>query len=251
MKDPKTAAITGGAAGIGYAVAEELARANCRVVIGDRNADGMEEAKKRIEQAVEGATVETVEVEVADEAQLEHFIKVAAGDDGKQLGTLVTCAAIWEVCDFIDLNGEVFDKTADVNLRGTVLCAAAAARAMRDGGGGRIVLLSSVDAVLSEPGNTVYSAAKSGLNSVVKSIAVDLSRHNIQANAIAPGWVETSMTGSLAESSFDGVNTLNRAADAGEIANLIRYLALDAPDYLTGSLLTADGGQTAIAAMPH
>jgi NAD(P)-dependent dehydrogenase (short-subunit alcohol dehydrogenase family) len=249
----KTAAVTGAASGIGFAVADALLNAGCAVALGDRNEEGLRDAVARLEASVSGASVIGIPVDVSDEHQINEYMAGAA-ELGGSLDVLVTCAAIYEPCNFADMTGAIWDATADINLRGSVLCAAAAARRMRDGGGGSIVLMSSIDSLISEPATAAYSAAKSALNSVSRSMAVDLSQFNIAVNAVAPGWVRTPMTekdlANMTETSFDNVNPMRRPAEPHEIARVIRFLALEAPPFLTGSTLFVDGGQSALAPMP-
>jgi len=127
----------------------------------------------------------------------------------------------------------------------------AAARVMADAGGGRIILISSINSPLSEPESTHYSAAKAAVSSLVRSIAVDVADRGIQANAVAPGWVHTAMVDDFVKQaspeSLKRLNILGRVGQPDEIANVIEYLALDAPTYLTGATIFVDGGQTAMA----
>jgi NAD(P)-dependent dehydrogenase (short-subunit alcohol dehydrogenase family) len=127
-----------------------------------------------------------------------------------------------------------------------VYVSAAAVRAMLESGGGRVVLVSSVDEAASEPAAAPYNAAKAATSSLVRSMAVDLAHRNIQANAVAPGLVRTEMTApSLANVKADDLaraNLLSRAGEANEIANVITYLLLDAPEFLVGETIVVDGG---------
>jgi NAD(P)-dependent dehydrogenase (short-subunit alcohol dehydrogenase family) len=122
------------------------------------------------------------------------------------------------------------------------------------GGGGRVVLISSINSPLSEPESAHYSAAKAAVSSLARSMAVDLSAHGIQVNAIAPGWVHTAMVDDFVRNaspeSLQRLNILGRVGQADEIANAIEYLTVDAPTYLTGTTLFVDGGQTAMAPLP-
>jgi NAD(P)-dependent dehydrogenase (short-subunit alcohol dehydrogenase family) len=131
--------------------------------------------------------------------------------------------------------------------------AIAAAREMKKLGGGRIVLISSIDTITSEPEVAAYNAAKAAVGSLVRSIAVDCSKDGILANAVAPGWVYTPMAAPYIDDAEPGmmerINPVGRAADPDEVGNVIEYLALDAPPFLTGSTITIDGGQTIRAPM--
>ncbi len=170
------------------------------------------------------------------------------------IDALVAGAGNYDLDDVRALTARHWDATLDLHLRAAVLSAGAAARHMSAVGRGRIVLLSSVNGLHSEPGSIAYSAAKTAIISVARSLAVDLAQNGVQANAVAPGWVTTPMTeGHLRTTSSEQlrrVNPMGRAGHADEIAGLVRYLIIDAPDFLTGSTITIDGGQTALAPMP-
>lgn len=253
MSSELTAAVTGAASGIGLAAATALAQSGSAVVLGDRDAGKLRESRELIETRVEDARIETLAVDVSDPDAVESFVQSAIDFKG-QLDVLVTCAGIYDGCDFNDLSASAWDPTLNVNLRGTALCAAAAARHMRSLGGGSIVMTSSISSVISEPGSAAYSASKAAINSLARTMAVDLSGFGIAANAVAPGWVVTGMTeddiSSASEQAFDQVNAIHRPAQPEEIAEVIRWLALEAPRFLTGSTLFVDGGQTALASVP-
>jgi NAD(P)-dependent dehydrogenase (short-subunit alcohol dehydrogenase family) len=142
----------------------------------------------------------------------------------------------------------------DVHVRGAVLSCAAAARHMTLAGRGRIVLVSSVNGFQSEPESMAYSAAKTAIISITRSLAVELADTGVTANAVAPGWVTTPMTEAYLAGSTPQrlrlVNTLGRFGRPDEIARVIRFLVVDAPDFLTGATIAVDGGQTALAPMP-
>jgi NAD(P)-dependent dehydrogenase (short-subunit alcohol dehydrogenase family) len=141
--------------------------------------------------------------------------------------------------------------TLAATLDSAVYVSAPAARQMTKQGGGRFVLISSINAPLSEPESAHYSAAKAGISSLARSMAVDLTKHNIQVNALAPGWVHTAMVDEFVQSStqetLSRLNILGRVGRPDEIANVIEYLLLGAPDYLTGTTIFVDGGQTVMA----
>jgi NAD(P)-dependent dehydrogenase (short-subunit alcohol dehydrogenase family) len=251
--DQLTTAVTGAGSGIGLAAATALAASGAAVVLGDADPERLRAAQSRIEAEVEGAQVETVTVDVANDEQVESFIDSAIRYRGR-LDVLVCCAGIYSNCGFADLTGPAWDRTLDVNLRGTMLCSAAAARHMREQGGGRIVMTASINAVAPERNSAAYSASKAAISSLARSAAVDLGADGITANAIAPGWTRSAMTeqtiAASSESSFDEVNAVRRPAEAEELAEVIRWLAIDAPRFLTGSTLVVDGGQTVMAPMP-
>jgi NAD(P)-dependent dehydrogenase (short-subunit alcohol dehydrogenase family) len=135
-----------------------------------------------------------------------------------------------------------------------MLVAVASAKRMRESGGGRIVLVSSINGAVSEPETAHYSAAKAAINSLARSLAVDFASHRIAVNAVSPGWVDTPMIAEfVAEATPEDLGRINPLARLGrpeELAGVITYLATEAPEFLTGSTLFVDGGQTAIAPVP-
>jgi NAD(P)-dependent dehydrogenase (short-subunit alcohol dehydrogenase family) len=249
----KSALVTGGGTGIGKAIAAELVGAGYAVTIAGRRQEVLDATAAELTSSVAGATVFTHSVDVGTatgpaEAVSRH-IESAGGIDA-----LVTAAAAYAPVHFCDLDSDSWDATMNVALRGSVLSAVAASKYMREHGGGRIVLFSSINAPASEPESTHYSAAKAAIVSVAKSIAVDLAGTGVVANAVAPGWVYTDMVAEFVDNStpeqLKRVNPLGRAGRVDEIAGLVLYLVRDAPEFLSGTTIFADGGQTAAAPLP-
>ena len=249
----KSALVTGGGTGIGKAIAAELVGAGYAVTIAGRRQEVLDSAAAELTSSVPGAAVFTHSVDVGTptgpaEAVSRH-IENAGGIDA-----LVTAAAAYAPVHFCDLDSDSWDATMNVALRGSVLAAVEASKYMREHGGGRIVLFSSINAPASEPESAHYSAAKAAIVSVAKSIAVDLAGTGVVANAVAPGWVYTDMVAEFVDNStpeqLKRVNPLGRAGRVDEIAGLVLYLVRDAPEFLTGTTIFADGGQTAAAPLP-
>jgi NAD(P)-dependent dehydrogenase (short-subunit alcohol dehydrogenase family) len=249
----RSALITGGGSGIGKAVASVLLEAGYAVSIAGRRADVLESTASVLQAAHPDGVVYTDVVDVGTTdgpgAAVRRHIEKAGGIDA-----LVTAAAAYSPRHFCDLDAATWDEILNVALRGTVLAAVEASKHMREHGGGRIVLFSSINAPQSEPDSAHYSAAKAAVVSVAKSIAVDLAGTNVVANAIAPGWVYTDMTSEFVDQStpeqLRRVNPLGRAGRVEEIASLVLYLVRDAPEFLSGSTIFIDGGQTAAAPLP-
>ena len=243
------AAITGAASGIGLATAIALAKSGVPVVLADRDEEGLRRARDEVARAAPDVAIDVIPVDVADPDQVDAFAARAIAHTGR-LGVMVTCAGIYKGCSYADLTAAAWDATVDVNLRGTALCTAAAARHMRDAGGGSIVMTSSISSVISEPDSAAYSATKAGINSLARTMAVDLSRYGIAANAVAPGWVRTAMTqqdlATAPDTAFDEVNTVRRTAEPEEIAEVIAFLASPQASYITGTTVAADGGRRAV-----
>jgi NAD(P)-dependent dehydrogenase (short-subunit alcohol dehydrogenase family) len=252
VTEQRVAVVTGGGTGIGFATACALAEAGLAVMIGGRRDSVLREAADSIRTSVAGARIAHLSVDVALAEDCSRLVEETVSEFG-EVDVLVAAAAIYEPVPFLELSAEAWDRTLDIALRGSALCSVAAARRMRDRGG-RIVLVSSLNARVSEPESAHYSAAKAGISSLARSMALDLADYGIAVNAVAPGWVRTPMTLEFLQQSttemLRRVNPLARAGEPEEIASFIRYLAIEAPPFLTGATLFIDGGQTAVAPMP-
>jgi NAD(P)-dependent dehydrogenase (short-subunit alcohol dehydrogenase family) len=253
MSERRSAVITGGGTGIGFATAVALNGAGFDVTIVGRRGDLLASAAETIAGQGGGPPVavqvaDLSEPDAAARAVDEHVARFGGID------ALVAGAGSYEPVGILEVTAAAWDATMDVHLRGAVLCASAAARHMTRAGRGRIVLISSVNGFQSDPGSVHYNAAKTAIISVARSLAVDLADTGVSANAVAPGWVNTPMTDDyLADTTPERlrrVNPLGRAGRPDEIARVIGFLIIDAPEFLTGSTITVDGGQTAMAPMP-
>jgi NAD(P)-dependent dehydrogenase (short-subunit alcohol dehydrogenase family) len=253
MSERRVAVVTGGGTGIGLATAEALAAKGFAVVIAGRRQDVLDAALAQVRAAVPGAEVAARVTDVGQPDEGEALIGFAEQTYGG-VDVLVTAAAIFEPTHILDMTADAWDRTLDVDLRGTVLCGVAAAKRMRDAGGGRIILISSINGAVSEPETAHYSAAKAAIISLARSMALDLAEHDISVNAVAPGWANTPLIAEFVETATDDdlrkINPLARLAEPHELGGFIAYLASDAPAFLTCSTLVVDGGQTAVAPMP-
>jgi NAD(P)-dependent dehydrogenase (short-subunit alcohol dehydrogenase family) len=250
VADEQIALIVGGGTGIGYATAERLARRGASLVLSGRRENVLRQAQESLHSAVEGATVDIAAGDSGVEKQANEIVATAL-DRFRRVDLCVNCAGMYEPVDFLDLDAEAWRRTISSTLDAVTYASVAAARAMAKSGGGRFVLISSINAPLSEPESAHYSAAKAGVSSLARSMAVDLAKHAIQVNAVAPGWVHTAMVDEFVQNAtpetLKQLNILGRVGQPDELANVIEYLLLDAPDYLTGTTLFVDGGQTAMA----
>jgi NAD(P)-dependent dehydrogenase (short-subunit alcohol dehydrogenase family) len=244
------ALIVGGGTGIGYATAERLVRRGCAVAISGRRNSVLSDAAERLRADVAGAEVETIAGDGGRPTDAQGMVGATLDAFGG-LNVLINCAGIYEPVHFLALDEESWGRTMSTTLDAQLYPSVAAAQVMADSGGGRIILISSINSPLSEPESTHYSAAKAAVSSLVRSIAVDLADRGIQANAVAPGWVHTAMVDDFVKQasaeSLRRLNVLGRVGLPDEVANVIEYLALDAPTYLTGTTIFVDGGQTAMA----
>lgn len=250
MTERKTALIIGGGTGIGFATAERLVERGVAVALSGRREEVLAHAKKGLEAEVDGAEV----VALAGDSGVEADAHRIASGAVEQLGGIDLCvngAGIYEPVDFLDMNEGAWRRTMVATLDSIVYPSVPVAAAMKGAGHGRFVLISSINAPSSEPESAHYSAAKAGVASLARSMAVDLGQHGIQVNAVAPGWVHTAMVDEFVENAtpetLKQINVVGRVGQPDELANVIEYLGFDAPDYLTGATIFVDGGQTAMA----
>lgn len=232
------ACVTGGARGIGAAVAERLAAEGWQVAIIDR-------------QAADDSPFPAWQADLADEAAVEH----ALAEIARQLGpvaVLVNNAGMVE--PMAPTQGQEmadFRRTIAVNLKGTIHAARAAARQMIGAGGGTIVNLASITASLGLPGRNAYGASKAGVMMLTRSMACEWAAHGIRVNAVAPGYILTPAVEALIASGTRDMSAIlaripmGRMGAPAEIAEAIAFLVSDAASYITGTTLQADGGYLA------
>jgi gluconate 5-dehydrogenase len=247
-----SALIVGGGTGIGLAAAQRLASRGLPVGLSGRRHEVLLAAREEILRRQPDARVEVAAADSAVEEEAHQMVASLAERLGPP-SVLLASAGIYEGCEFLDLTEKAWRHTMTTTLDSTVFPAVAAARLMAARGSGRIVIIASTNSFISEPGSTAYSAAKAAASSLARSLCVDLAGSGIQCNAVAPGWIHTGMVDDFVHNAtpeaLRSINPLGRVGQPDEVANLIEYLALDAPDYLTGATILIDGGQTAAAAL--
>ncbi len=250
---PTGALIVGGGTGMGRAAAERLARRGAHVMISGRRVAVLEEAAAAVRSRVPGAVIAIHPADAGDDVAANALVQAASEEFGG-LDVCINCAGIYEPVAITEMDAAAWRRTMSTTLDSVAYVGAAAARVMKAAGAGRMVLISSVNSPVSEPESAHYSAAKAGVSSLARSLALDLAADGVRVNAIAPGWVHTAMVDDFLQTatqeSLSRLNMLGRVGEPDEVANVIEYLALDAPDYLTGTTIFVDGGQTAMAPMP-
>ncbi len=254
MSNDRVAIVTGAGSGMGAASAESLAAAGFDLMLAGRRVEPLEAVRDRIGAAGLDSRVEIRSTDVAVPEECDALVEETVERLGR-VDAAVTAAATFEPVHTFEMDAAAWDVCLDILLRGSLLVGVAAARQMRDqGDGGRIILFSSVNGTGSEPETAHYSAAKAAIISLARSMAVDFAKDHISVNAISPGWVDTPMIADFVaeatEEDFARVNPLARLGRPEEIASVVTYLAAEAPEFLTGSTLAVDGGQTAIAPVP-
>jgi 3-oxoacyl-[acyl-carrier protein] reductase len=239
----KVALVTGGSRGIGRAAALALAKQGAQVVI---NYVSNEAAAREVAEAVEkaGGKAEIVQFDVGSGDGAEKAIAEVAKRLGR-LDILVCSAGISIDGLLLRLKDEDIDRIFAVNVKGSLACARAATKVMMRAKTGRIIFLSSVVGEMGNAGQTAYSASKSALLGITKSMARELSSRAITVNAITPGFIDTDMTGALTEDQKTAINSaipLGRTGKPEEIAAAVVYLASDEAAYVTGQALRVNGG---------
>lgn len=243
---PKNALITGGSGGIGRASAVALARDGWSVAIGYRSGEAKaKETLAAVESA--GGSGITVHLDVASEESITEAFREAADGLGVITG-LVNNAGITKDGLSVKYSVENFEQTLAINLTGAFLCSRAALRGMMKERFGRIVNVSSAAALRGNPGQAAYTASKTGLLGLTKSMSREVGPRNITVNAICPGIVETEMVSDLTEAQRAWMvdNTpLGRAAAPEDIAGVVRFLLSGDAAYVSGAVIAVDGGLSA------
>ncbi|CAG7659082.1 SDR family NAD(P)-dependent oxidoreductase [Paenibacillus allorhizosphaerae] len=242
----KVALITGGSHGIGQAVAILFAREGAKVALCGRGKEALDETVKRIGEA--GGEALAFETDVSDNGQVDRLIDGVVGQWGR-IDIAVNNAGICEVTPFLDIAEEQWDRHMNINLKGAFLVSQRVAREMvRQGGGGSIIQMSSVNGVQAEAGQAHYNVTKGGMINLSMSMALELAAHGIRVNALCPGFIETRLTKPLIDNPpaiADYLRTvpMNRVGQPEEIASAALFLASDESSYMTGTSMVVDGGQ--------
>jgi len=240
----KTAAIIGGGSGIGEAVAIGAATQGAGVVVLDAN----EEAARAVAARIPGS--DAAALDVIDAGSVDAALDAIARDRGR-IDIVICTPAINVRKPILQYTGEDFDRVVAVNLKGSFNVLQAAGRVMTAQRGGSIVLFSSIRAQVVEPGQSVYAMTKAGIVQLVRAGAAEFGPFNVRVNAMAPGVVETPLTAPIKANSawyaaYADKSALKRWARADEMVGPTLFLVSDAASYVTGTILFADGGWTAV-----
>ena len=239
------AVVTGGNGGIGLAMATGLAKAGARVAVWGRNPEKNASAIDGLRSL--GAEAEAFTCDVADEAEIVTSMRATL----ERFGRVDSCfanAGTGRPKSFLDMTTEDWDAVMRVNLVGAFLTMREAIKHMVErGGGGKVVGIASVGSIHGMPRQASYSASKAGLCALIRSLAVEFARNDIQANAILPGWIDTEMTAEIQK--WDKLNTAvmqrtpaRRWGKPEDFEGIAVYLASPASHFHTGDVIRIDGG---------
>ena len=242
MLSDKVAIVTGASRGIGRVIALALAGQGAKVVASARNAEALESLIAEIKE--QGGDSLAVVGDVALEADANNLIGQAVAIYGK-IDILVNNAGITRDGLLMRMKSDDWDAVLDTNLKGAFLCTRAVAKFMSKQRSGRIINMSSVVGQMGNAGQANYCASKSGLIGLTKSVARELARRNVTANAITPGFIVTDMTEDMTDKAREAMTEqipLGRLGESEDVANAVLFLASDQSAYITGQVLGVNGG---------
>jgi 3-oxoacyl-[acyl-carrier protein] reductase len=235
----KVGVVTGGASGIGRAIAVELARNGCAVIIADINIDGAHEVAAECKALGSGALA--VKTDVSSATDVKSLFEESLSLQNR-VDILVNTAGVVETADAVQSREESWDRMFSVNTKGTFLCCKESASLMRPRRYGKIINFGSISGKIGGiHSGAAYSASKAAIICYTKSLAKVLAADNINVNCIAPGLVDTPMTKDYPDSMIEMI-PLRRKASAREIAYLVLFLVSDASAYITGATIDINGG---------
>jgi 3-oxoacyl-[acyl-carrier protein] reductase len=240
--DGKVALVTGASQGIGEAIAKQLAAQGATVVCAARTLRKLQEVADAIHEA--GGKADVLEVDLADGASVKAAVAMTVERHGA-IHILVNNAGITRDKLLIQMKEEDWDAVIDTNLKGAWTAIQAVTRPMMKQRYGRIINIASVVGQMGNPGQANYVAAKAGLIGLTKSVARELASRNVTANAVTPGYIETAMTAGLSEdvkAEFTKQIPLGRLGTGADIAAAVGFLASDEASYITGQVLSVNGG---------
>ncbi|CAH1211034.1 3-oxoacyl-[acyl-carrier-protein] reductase FabG [Paenibacillus allorhizoplanae] len=242
----KVALVTGSSLGIGRAIALRFAREGAKVAVIGLEKDMLDEVRDLI--SGEGGEVMTFESDVQYKIQMESVLDSVIGRWGC-LDVVVNNAGICKPTPFLDITEEEWDRHMNINLKATFLVSQLAARQMvRQGRGGSIIQMSSVNGLAAEADQAHYNTTKGGINLLMMSMALELAKDKIRVNSLCPGFIETRLTKPLLDNpqaigEYLKTIPMQEVGQPEDIANAALYLASDESRYMTGHCMVVDGGQ--------
>ncbi len=245
--DDQTLLVTGGATGLGFAIAEAFGRAGARIALNDRDPGRVDEACSRL--AAQGIRCSGHAADVRDAAAVRGMVEGVVAALGVPR-VVVANAGIYPNTPFLELSSDEWDRVLDTNLKGVFLTCQAAARAMvAEGRGGRIITIGSGAANVAFWGWSHYCASKAAVVMLTKAMALELGGHGIRVNAVLPGYIDVDEGGRHLDEAYKATARaaipLGRPGEPSDIAAAVLMLASPLADYVNGATLAVDGGSGA------
>ncbi len=238
-----TIVVTGGSRGIGRAVCISFAKPDTNIYFSYRSpGPAAAETEKLVADA--GGSAKGIQVNVTEEKEVASFFEKILSETGR-IDVLVNNAGITKDGLLVRLKAKEWDDVLDTNLKGAFLCTKIAAKPMMKQRYGRIINISSVVGITGNAGQANYSASKAGLIGLTKTTAKELASRGITANAVAPGFIKTDMTGSLSDKAKNAMLDqvpLKRAGQSEDVAAVVTFLASESASYITGQVINVCGG---------
>jgi len=238
----RIAVITGGAQGLGYAIAQRFIAEGARVMLGDLNIDATRAAAEKLGGS---GVVRAFACDVTSGAAVDDLVASAVEEFGS-LDVMVNNAGITRDATLRKMTEQQFDEVISVHLKGTWNGTRSAAAIMRERGSGAIINMSSISGKVGFVGQTNYSAAKAGIVGLTKAAAKELAHLGVRVNAIAPGLIRSAMTEAMPQRIWDAKLAevpMGRAGEPSEVAAVALFLASDMSSYMTGTVLEVTGGR--------
>ena len=243
-ENKKVVLVTGGARGIGRSIVLNMSKNNYDIIINyNQSRVAANDLAKEVKN-ISDSKIKVVQADVSNESQVQKmFLEISQEFSG--VDVLINNAGITKDALSMRMKIEDWDNVINTNLRGSFLCSQAAIKSMMSNRWGRIINISSVIGIHGNLGQSNYSASKSGLIGLTKSMSKELASRNITVNAIAPGFIKTEMVETISEKIQEGILSrisMNRFGESEDVAYLVEFLASEKANYITGQVITVDGG---------
>ncbi len=238
----KTALVTGAAAGLGFAIAEKLAKEGAEVFINDINAEKLKHAKDLLSGS--SGKIFSYACDITDKNSVKSMFEYICLKN-KKIDILVNNAGIISDSYFHKMSDDAFDKVIKVNLYGAYYCTRAVIEAMRKNNYGRIINISSVVGISGNMGQVNYSASKAAIIGFTKSLALENAAKGITVNAVAPGFISSDMTAKIPSEAVEKIILkipMRKFGEPEDVSGIVCFLAGDEAKYITGQVISVNGG---------